>query len=307
VVDEDRLRALQERAENPPSIDEGLAASKELVEVLGPLAAEAPATYQFQHATAWKLRGAYLGLTEDQAAAEEAFATAVRLFRGLATDTDPESLYTLAVSLIDLTEHRLKGDGGVQEALTWIEEVRDLCQRLERLYPGMAHETEAHAFRLHAQALHQLGEHQAAIEQAERAHTGLQRLERRHPEARPYVAGNLRVLGVSLMEVNRLKDARKKLEEAAWLFRRLSKREPEFYLGEQAAVTFMIAVIWMMEGKKTRSLGNYEAAVQLYRDAARVNPGHHEDYRKAVHSLVETYTTLGDQGGADRMRRKYPV
>src|SRR5690606_42074242 len=66
VLDEEGLRALQERVQNPPSLDEALPASKELVEALTPLAAESPAKYQAQLATAWKFRGVHLGLTEHQ-------------------------------------------------------------------------------------------------------------------------------------------------------------------------------------------------------------------------------------------------
>lgn len=307
MQDEERLRALQERAENPPSISEALAASKELVEALEPLAAEAPARYQVQLATAWKLRGVHLGLAEHQAEAEEAYATAVRLFRELVTGTDPQSLFTFAVSLIDLAEHRLKRDDGAREALEPIEEIRDLGRRLARDDADAAGDIEAQASRLHAMALHKLGDHRAAIDQAEQARTGLQRMERRDPEARVLIAENYRTLGLSLLQVNRLKDARKRLEEAAWLFRRLSKREPEIFIAEQANVTLAIAAILMGDGKKRRALGNYEAAIQLYRDAAQVNPAYQEDYRNAVTTLLNTYLDLGDDRQIDRILRKYPI
>src|SRR5690606_5199199 len=179
VLDEEGLRALQERVQNPPSLDEALPASKELVEALTPLAAESPAKYQAQLATAWKFRGVHLVLTEHQDEAEEAFATAADLFRGLATVTDPESLFTFAISLIDLAEHRLKkqDDDAVRRALESIEEIRGLGEQLARDDATVAEDLQTHAARLHALALHRLGDHPAAIEQAERAHRGLTRME----------------------------------------------------------------------------------------------------------------------------------
>ncbi len=234
MLDEEGLRALQERVQNPPSLDEALPASKELVEALTPLAAESPAKYQAQLATAWKFRGVHLGLTEHQAEAEEAFATAADLFRGLATVTDPESLFTFAISLIDLADHRLKqDDDAVRRALEPIEEIRGLGEQLARDDATAAEDLQTHAARLHALALHRLGDHPAAIEQAERAHRGLTRMERRDPEARVLAAENLRTLGMSLSEVNRFKDARKRLEDSRYLFRRLAKREPERFLVER--------------------------------------------------------------------------
>jgi tetratricopeptide (TPR) repeat protein len=306
VSDDEHLRTLQERAENPPSIDAALVASKELVEALGPLAAEAPARYQAQLAIAWKLRGTHLGLTADQAEAEEAFATAVRLLRELSTGTNPESLYTLATSLIDLAEHRLKRDGA-QEALGPIEEVRDLGRRLAREGTDAAQDLAAHASRLHALALQKLGDHQAAVEQAEQAQPGLERLERRDPDGRVLLAENHRTLALSLLELNRLKEARNRFELASWLFRRLSKREPEIFTGEQADVTLMIATIWLREGKQTRAVGNFEAAIQLYRDAARYNPTYEEDYRNAVTTLLDVCQNLGRSRDYNRILRKYPI
>lgn len=307
MLDEEGLRALQERVQNPPSLDEALPASKELVEALTPLAAESPAKYQAQLATAWKFRGVHLGLTEHQAEAEEAFATAADLFRGLATVTDPESLFTFAISLIDLAEHRLKkqDDDAVRRALESIEEIRGLGEQLARDDATVAEDLQTHAARLHALALHRLGDHPAAIEQAERAHRGLTRMERRDPEARVLAAENLRTLGMSLSEVNRFKDARKRLEDSRYLFRRLAKREPELFLVEHALVTLAIAAIYLKEGKMTRAASYHEAAADLYRDAARLNPALHDEYRETVASLLELYRVEGDARSAERLTRRH--
>lgn len=307
MLDEEGLRALQERVQNPPSLDEALPASKELVEALTPLAAESPAKYQAQLATAWKFRGVHLGLTEHQDEAEEAFATAADLFRGLATVTDPESLFTFAISLIDLAEHRLKkqDDDAVRRALESIEEIRGLGEQLARDDATVAEDLQTHAARLHALALHRLGDHPAAIEQAERAHGGLTRMERRDPEARVLTAENLRTLGMSLNEVNRFKDARKRLEDSRYLFRRLAKREPELFLVEHALVTLAIAAIYLKEGKMTRAASYHEAAADLYRDAARLNPALHDEYRETVASLLELYRVEGDARSAERLTRRH--
>ena len=307
MLDEEGLRALQERVQNPPSLDEALPASKELVEALTPLAAESPAKYQAQLATAWKFRGVHLGLTEHQDEAEEAFATAADLFRGLATVTDPESLFTFAISLIDLAEHRLKkqDDDAVRRALESIEEIRGLGEQLARDDATVAEDLQTHAARLHALALHRLGDHPAAIEQAERAHGGLTRMERRDPEARVLTAENLRTLGMSLSEVNRFKDARKRLEDSRYLFRRLAKREPELFLVEHALVTLAIAAIYLKEGKMTRAASYHEAAADLYRDAARLNPALHDEYRETVASLLELYRVEGDARSAERLTRRH--
>lgn len=307
MLDEEGLRALQERVQNPPSLDEALPASKELVEALTPLAAESPAKYQAQLATAWKFRGVHLGLTEHQAEAEEAFATAADLFRGLATVTDPESLFTFAISLIDLAEHRLKkqDDDAVRRALESIEEIRGLGEQLARDDATVAEDLQTHAARLHALALHRLGDHPAAIEQAERAHRGLTRMERRDPEARVLAAENLRTLGMSLSEVNRFKDARKRLEDSRYLFRRLAKREPELFLVEHALVTLAIAAIYLKEGKMTRAASYHEAAADLYRDAARLDPALHDEYRETVASLLELYRVEGDARSAERLTRRH--
>lgn len=307
MLDEEGLRALQERVQNPPSLDEALPASKELVEALTPLAAESPAKYQAQLATAWKFRGVHLGLTEHQDEAEEAFATAADLFRGLATVTDPESLFTFAISLIDLAEHRLKkqDDDAVRRALESIEEIRGLGEQLARDDATVAEDLQTHAARLHALALHRLGDHPAAIEQAERAHRGLTRMERRDPEARVLTAENLRTLGMSLSEVNRFKDARKRLEDSRYLFRRLAKREPELFLVEHALVTLAIAAIYLKEGKMTRAASYHEAAADLYRDAARLDPALHDEYRETVASLLELYRVEGDARSAERLTRRH--
>lgn len=307
MLDEEGLRALQERVQNPPSLDEALPASKELVEALTPLAAESPAKYQAQLATAWKFRGVHLGLTEHQAEAEEAFATAADLFRGLATVTDPESLFTFAISLIDLAEHRLKkqDDDAVRRALESIEEIRGLGEQLARDDATVAEDLQTHAARLHALALHRLGDHPAAIEQAERAHRGLTRMERRDPEARVLTAENLRTLGMSLSEVNRFKDARKRLEDSRYLFRRLAKREPELFLVEHALVTLAIAAIYLKEGKMMRAASYHEAAADLYRDAARLDPALHDEYRETVASLLELYRVEGDARSAERLTRRH--
>lgn len=307
MLDEEGLRALQERVQNPPSLDEALPASKELVEALTPLAAESPAKYQAQLATAWKFRGVHLGLTEHQDEAEEAFATAADLFRGLATVTDPESLFTFAISLIDLAEHRLKkqDDDAVRRALESIEEIRGLGEQLARDDATVAEDLQTHAARLHALALHRLGDHPAAIEQAERAHRGLTRMERRDPEARVLAAENLRTLGMSLSEVNRFKDARKRLEDSRYLFRRLAKREPELFLVEHALVTLAIAAIYLKEGKMMRAASYHEAAADLYRDAARLDPALHDEYRETVASLLELYRVEGDARSAERLTRRH--
>lgn len=307
MLDEEGLRALQERVQNPPSLDEALPASKELVEALTPLAAESPAKYQAQLATAWKFRGVHLGLTEHQDEAEEAFATAADLFRGLATVTDPESLFTFAISLIDLAEHRLKkqDDDAVRRALESIEEIRGLGEQLARDDATVAEDLQTHAARLHALALHRLGDHPAAIEQAERAHRGLTRMERRDPEARVLTAENLRTLGMSLSEVNRFKDARKRLEDSRYLFRRLAKREPELFLVEHALVTLAIAAIYLKEGKMMRAASYHEAAADLYRDAARLDPALHDEYRETVASLLELYRVEGDARSAERLTRRH--
>lgn len=306
MLDEEGLRALQERVQNPPSLDEALPASKELVEALTPLAAESPAKYQAQLATAWKFRGVHLGLAEHQDEAEEAFATAADLFRGLATVTDPESLFTFAISLIDLADHRLKqDDDAVRRALESIEEIRGLGEQLARDDATVAEDLQTHAARLHALALHRLGDHPAAIEQAERAHRGLTRMERRDPEARVLAAENLRTLGMSLSEVNRFKDARKRLEDSRYLFRRLAKREPELFLVEHALVTLAIAAIYLKEGKMTRAASYHEAAADLYRDAARLDPALHDEYRETVASLLELYRVEGDARSAERLTRRH--
>lgn len=307
MLDEEGLRALQERVQNPPSLDEALPASKELVEALTPLAAESPAKYQAQLATAWKFRGVHLGLAEHQDEAEEAFATAADLFRGLATVTDPESLFTFAISLIDLAEHRLKkqDDDAVRRALESIEEIRGLGEQLARDDATVAEDLQTHAARLHALALHRLGDHPAAIEQAERAHRGLTRMERRDPEARVLTAENLRTLGMSLSEVNRFKDARKRLEDSRYLFRRLAKREPELFLVEHALVTLAIAAIYLKEGKMMRAASYHEAAADLYRDAARLDPALHDEYRETVASLLELYRVEGDARSAERLTRRH--
>src|SRR5690606_26474759 len=158
-----------------------------------------------------------------------------------------ESLFTFAISLIDLAEHRLKkqDDDAVRRALESIEEIRGLGEQLARDDATVAEDLQTHAARLHALALHRLGDPPAAIEQAERAHRGLTRMERRDPEARVLTAENLRTLGMSLSEVNRFKDARKRLEDSRYLFRRLAKREPELFLVEHALVTLAIAAIYL--------------------------------------------------------------
>lgn len=307
MMDDGHLRELQDRAENPPSLDEALTASKELVEVLGPLAETSPARYQVQLATAWKLRGAHLGLTEAQSEAEEAFATSVRLFREVATETNPETLVYLAIALHDLAHHQLKRDGGAQDALGPIEEAHAVCQRIASYDPESAQHTDASVCHLHAAACAELGDHQSAVAYAEQAETGLRAAERRDPELRSSLAETLRILGMSLMELQRIKEARKKLEDSAYLYRRLSKREPELFLGEFAHSTALSATILRVEGKEARAIAAYDYACDLYAKAAVLHPGFEDEYRTAVSTLIEFHLELGNQGKAEKVRRQHPI
>lgn len=305
MADEDQLRELQTRVENAPSLEEALAASKQLVEILGPLAEQNPAKYALQLATAWKEYGTSVAVLEGPSTATEPLTTSVRLFRDLATETNPTSLIQMAFALQALAQQQLGTGDAAHEALATLQEAHEVCQRFAREVPEMAKEIDATVSHLHATACYQLGDYQTAITYGEQAADCLRRAERKTLEYAAPLADTLKILALSLLEEKRLKDARKKIEDAQYLYRRLSKRDPLGYLGELANATYTYATIQMAEGKDLRAVGTFHAAVDTYAKAVQLDPELEQDYRTAVDTLVNVYEAIGNHSKANKLRQQH--
>jgi tetratricopeptide (TPR) repeat protein len=237
--------------------------------------------------------------------AEEAFATEVRLFRNLATETDPASQTYLANALCDLAEHLLKQGDREQDALVAIQEGQDVCRRHTPDGPQELRYIEASLSGMHAVASHRLDDHRTALTHAEHAVTGLRKAEWKTREYRPDLAKALQVLALSLYSVGRLKDARKNIQEAAHMFGRLSKKEPDFYLAELADTKLAAGMILDAEGKRLRAVAEYELAADAYAKVLVYNPTVEAEFRTAATAAIEGNAALRNPGRANKLRRRY--
>jgi tetratricopeptide (TPR) repeat protein len=301
------LHELEAQVENAPP-DEALAAARQLVEILGPLAEEAPAKYLAQLATAWQEYGANLGIVEGPAPAVEPLTTAVRLLGELANDSDAMSLLCLVQALHALADQYLAlGQDGLAEPL--LQEARQTCRRLAVREPEMSEVLDAKTSGMLATTYHDRGDHPNAIAYGRDAETRLRKAIRLQPMLTPDFAVALRTLAISLVAAGgddaRKKEAQKKIDEALVYHRSLSKKMPELFLGEYAATSFQNAIVLMSRKKALRAAGMYEGAADLYAKAVQLDPGLAESFQIAATTAVETYEAVGDLRRAGRLRQRY--
>jgi tetratricopeptide (TPR) repeat protein len=306
VVDPSQLRDLQAQVENAPPA-EALAAARQLIEILTPLAQEAPAKYLTQLATAWQDYGTLVGAVEGTAAALQPLATAVRMFRDVANDTDPLSLLRLIQSQQALADEHLRLEQ-LEPAYQLLQEALRGGQSFARLEPETAQLVDARTFQLLAMAFYQRGDYAGAVAHGREAETRYGRTVRGQPEALPNYAATLRTLALSLSHEHasdaERKEAQKKVEEAALYYRSLAKHAPQFQ-GEYAQTAFYHATILMARGKRLQSVGAYENATDLYGKALQYDPGLAESYQTAAKVTVDIYEMMGNHGRARKLRQRY--
>jgi tetratricopeptide (TPR) repeat protein len=310
MVDTAQLQALQAEVENAPPA-EALAAARQLIGILQPLAGEAPARHLAQLATAWLDYGTNLAIVEGPAAALEPLTTAVRLFQELANDSDAISLLRLAQAQQALAEEHIALEQG-DPALHLLQEAEQTCQRLAVLQPDVSRVVEAKTSRLIATMYHNRRDYPNAIRYGRDAETRLRQAMRQEPTLTQDFAVALRTLGLSLMmnepvDDAQRKEAQKKTEEALIFHRALAKRAPEIFLGEFAHSAYQNATIMMARGKTLRAVGAYEQAADLYAKAMQFDPGLGESFHLAATTAVEGYERSGNQRRAQKLRQRYGV
>jgi len=307
VVDPAQLHDLQTRVENAPPA-EALAAARQLIELLTPLAQEAPARYLTQLATAWHDYGTLVGTVEGPAAAVEPLATAVRLFRDVANESDPLSMLRLIQAQQSLADEQLQLEQ-VEPAYQLLQEALRAGQSFARLEPQTGQLVDARTYQLLAMAHYQRHDYAGAAGHGREAETRYRNTIRQQPEALPNYAATLRTLGLSLSHEQasdaERKEAQRKVEEAALHFRSLAKHAPELFQGEYAQTAFHQATIMMARGKRLQAVGAYENATDLYGRAMQYDPSLAESYQTAASVTVEIYEMMGNHGRARKLRQRY--
>lgn len=307
MVDAAQLRDLQTQVENAPPA-EALAASRKLVEILGPLAEQSPAKFLAQLATAWHDYGSNLGIVEGPQAAVEPLATAVRLFRDIANDSDVLSLLRLVQALQSLAQEQLALQR-LEDAGQVLREAQETGQRLAQVDQTTAQLMRGKTCRLAAAVHQQRGDHAAAARSAREAEECFRPLVRKEPTVLPDFAAALKILAASLAhepaDEAAKKEAQKKIDEALVFHRSLAKHAPELFLGEFANTAYQTASILMARGKKLQAVGAYEHAADLYAKAAQADPTLGESYRIAATTTVEVYQAMGNDRRARKLRQRY--
>jgi tetratricopeptide (TPR) repeat protein len=307
MVDPVQLRDLQAKVEQAPP-PEALAAARQLIEILTPLAQEAPARYLTQLATAWQDYGTLAGAVEGPAAGLQPLATALRMFDEVANDTDPLSLLRLIQCQQALADEHLALEQ-IDPAYQLLQEALRRGQGLAQLEPEAAQLVDARTFQLLSLAHYLRGDFPGAAAHGREAETRYRNTVRKQPEALPNYAAALRTLALSLSHEHasdaERKEAQKKIEEAALHYRNLAKHAPQLFQGEYAQTAFHHATILMGRGKRLQAAGAYENATDLYGKAVQHDPGLAESYQNAAKVTVDVYELMGNPGRARKLRQRY--